>query len=89
MENIKGFWPRIDYQIQQSSDDPYEAKLLKLDCSKAYAKLKWMSVWNNTSTFDRTIQWYREFYEKGNVTSLRDLSTYVEDARAKSVRWAI
>ena len=43
---VKKAWPKIDYEIQCDSDQPHEAGMLRLDCSKARAKLQWRPVWD-------------------------------------------
>lgn len=44
----------------------HEAHLLKLDISKAQAWLDWRPVYNIHSAVDKTIQWYKLFYENKN-----------------------
>jgi len=38
---LQKHWSSIDYQIKTDGENLHEANLLKLDCSKAYAKLQW------------------------------------------------
>ncbi|MDR3763136.1 MAG: CDP-glucose 4,6-dehydratase [Acidobacteriota bacterium] len=40
----------------------HEAHLLRLDSSKARAKLKWRPRWALDIALEKTIEWYREFY---------------------------
>ncbi len=87
MEYIKHFWGIIDYEIQQDADTLHEAKLLKLDCSKAHTYLNWKNVWNNLTTFERTVRWYQQFYEKKCVTSIDDLAKYTKDAKHNQMEW--
>lgn len=85
---IKSEWDRVDYEIRSSKDNPHEAGLLKLDCSKAHSKLKWKPVWDIKKTFAITARWYKEFYENGNIVSLNDLHEYIEDAVVeKKLEW--
>eukprot|EP00828_Plagiopyla_frontata_P002522 TRINITY_DN10413_c0_g1_i1.p1 TRINITY_DN10413_c0_g1~~TRINITY_DN10413_c0_g1_i1.p1 ORF type:complete len:158 (+),score=7.38 TRINITY_DN10413_c0_g1_i1:123-596(+) len=87
VEKIHLFWPKVEFIIAQNKTAVHEANLLKLDCSKAHQKLKWHGVWNCDTTFQKTIQWYRDFYEKNAVSSLDDLSLYIENAKAKDLEW--
>ena len=73
---IKASWSKIEYHLAKEIDAPHEANLLKLNCSKAWKELGWTPVWNGEKTFDRTVSWYREFYEKGCVATADDLKTY-------------
>ena len=52
------------------NEHPHEAHYLKLDCSKAAAKLGWRPRWNIDQALDATVQWYKT-YQSGQ--DLRDL----------------
>ena len=69
-------------------DQPHEAGLLKLDCSKAYMLLKWRDVWDSDTTFKKTVNWYKNYYEKNKILTEEDLNAYIEDAREKGIEWA-
>lgn len=87
VNNVKKHWDKIDYEINQDLNQPHEANLLKLDCSKAHTLLKWKDVWDSDTTFERTVKWYKEFYEKQQVLSSADLQQYVQDAKNKNLEW--
>lgn len=74
--NIKKSWDRIDYRINQNPDQPHEANLLKLDCSKAKAVLDWKPIWDSAKTFERTVGWYRDFYENNQLVTQDDIDAY-------------
>ncbi len=77
-ESIKRHWSRIDYRPAQTADAPHEAGLLKLDCAKAREQLNWHPVWNSEATFEKTVGWYRAFYENGTVETEADLAAYAD-----------
>jgi CDP-glucose 4,6-dehydratase len=87
VENIKEYWDKIDYEINQDPNQLHEANLLKLDCSKARTKLKWNSVWNSTTTFEKTVKWYKNYYEKGKIETKENLESYITDAKKKNIEW--
>jgi CDP-glucose 4,6-dehydratase len=87
VENIKKFWPKISYTLAECRDAVHEANLLKLDCSKAHIKLKWRGVWNNLKTFEKTVEWYRSFYERNRILSVEDLNAYIKDAENRGLEW--
>jgi CDP-glucose 4,6-dehydratase len=60
---------------------------LKLDCSKAITLLKWKPVWNINSTIEKTVRWYKAFYEKGDILTYQDLEDYINDAKNKDIEW--
>jgi len=52
-------WGQGSYSVQQSAQQPHEAKLLRLDCSKAVDELKWKPRWNATAAIQQTMHWYK------------------------------
>jgi len=49
----------------------HEAKLLRLDSSKAASMLGWRPVLNLTSSLEMTVDWYRRYYEDpGSIYSI-------------------
>jgi CDP-glucose 4,6-dehydratase len=88
VENIKQHWNKIDYEIKKDISQPHEANLLKLDCSKAHTILKWKNVWNSKITFQKTINWYKTYYENYKITLTEDdLDSYVSDAKNNNIEW--
>ena len=87
VEQVRKAWPKMDYEIQHNPGQPHEAGLLKLDCSKARAQLKWMPVWTGKSTVEKTALWYRTYYEAGGIQSLENLQRYLNDAKSKHIIW--
>jgi len=83
------YWNNIQIEISKNTDEHHEANLLMLDCSKANKLLKWEAVWGIGKTIDKTINWYKEYYESSKVLSLSDLTEYVSDAKAANILWAL
>jgi len=88
VQNIKKHWDTIDYEINRDPNQPHEANLLKLDCSKAHSRLPWKEVWDSTITFEKTVTWYKTFYERHTLLTSEDLQCYISDAKAKGLSWA-
>jgi len=88
VQNVKKHWDKIDYEIN-SQLKMHEANLLKLDCSKAHILLKWQNVWDSKTTFEKTVKWYKAYYDKGIILTKEDLESYVHDAKFKNIEWAI
>ena len=89
VKNVKKHWNKIDYEINRDPNQLHEANLLKLDCSKAHILLKWKDVWDSNTTFEKTVSWYKSYYEEENILTLQDLESYISDAKNKGVEWAI
>jgi len=62
VKRIISYWGNGRYKIAASSKNPHEAKLLKLDCSKAHSLLNWNSVYNINGTLKETAEWYSRYY---------------------------
>ena len=89
VQNVKKYWDKIDYEINKDKNQPHEANLLKLDCSKVHTLLKWKDVWDSSKTFEKTVKWYRSFYEEdGKILTQNDLESYIEDAKNKGLEWS-
>jgi CDP-glucose 4,6-dehydratase len=82
-------WPKIDLDIEKDMvpNQPHEAGILKLDCSKSRTKLNWSPLWNVKTAVEKTFQWYRTFYEEKKVQSTEDLLHYIADAKKQNVSW--
>jgi CDP-glucose 4,6-dehydratase len=85
---VKETWSKIDYEFHIIPDQPHEAAILRLDCSKSKTKLPWTPVWDDKNAIEKTTRWYRQFYESNKVYSLEDLHSYIADAKSKYISWA-
>lgn len=89
VQNVKKHWDKIDYEINKDPNQLHEANLLKLDCSKAHILLKWKDVWDSETTFEKTVKWYKAYYENNKELSTQsDLESYIADAKAKNIEWS-
>jgi CDP-glucose 4,6-dehydratase len=59
VERLRERW-RGDMRIEvaQTPNDPHEARLVKLDASKARERLGWIPRWSIEQTVDAIIEWY-------------------------------
>ncbi|WP_417334093.1 CDP-glucose 4,6-dehydratase [Halarcobacter sp.] len=89
VKNVKKYWDKIDYEINQDPNALHEANLLKLDCSKAHILLNWNDVWDSDTTFEKTVKWYKSFYEEEKNLTKEDLEAYIVAAKTKKLKWAI
>lgn len=87
VKNVKKHWDKIEYEINRDVNQPHEANLLKLDCSKAHIVLKWKDVWDSDTTFEKTVKWYKSYYENNKILSEEDLECYIKDAKTKNIEW--
>lgn len=80
-------WDAVGFDELPSAENPHEAHLLRLDCTKAHQELDWYPVWRTETAIEHTIDWYRKFYEHNQLRTSTDLSTYVEQAKAANLVW--
>ena len=90
LAHVQKYWDKIDYSLNKEKDSLHEANLLKLDCSKAHIELEWKDVWSNDTTFEKTVKWYKSYYEDElKVLTENDLETYIDDAKKREIKWAV
>ena len=90
VQNVKKHWDKIDYEINSNPNQLHEANLLKLDCSKAHILLKWKDVWDSETTFEKTVKWYKAYYENNKeILTQNDLESYIDEKKKKNIEWAI
>jgi CDP-glucose 4,6-dehydratase len=90
VKNIKKYWDKIEYDINCDPNQPHEANLLKLDCSKAHRLLKWEDIWDSQITFEKTVEWYKAYYDNNkSILTQEDLVNYIADAKTKKIEWAL
>ncbi|MGB5982576.1 MAG: CDP-glucose 4,6-dehydratase [Nonlabens sp.] len=80
-------WNKIEFTTSEDKNLHHEANLLMLDCSKANKLLKWKPIWDFEKTVATTILWYKDFYEKKQINTEKDLLNYVKDAKSKKAIW--
>ncbi len=67
----------------------HEATLLKLDVSKAHARLGWRAAWTVDEAIAATVDWYKAHGEGGEVRALTaaQIAAYTERAGARGLSW--
>ncbi len=80
-------WNTITVEISKNKEEHHEANLLMLDCSKANKLLKWQPVWGIDDTIDKTITWYKDFYENQKLNTQKDIESFVKTAADKNIIW--
>ena len=80
-------WPEVRFRAAGDPDAPHEARLLRLDCSKAQSLLHWHGVWEPETAFRRTAEWYRDFYLEQKINTDADFDAYFDSAAAAHMEW--
>jgi CDP-glucose 4,6-dehydratase len=87
LEKAINIWPAILYDTPNQYNNPHEAKLLRLDCTKSNLKLNWKPVWNTNTAIEKTILWYKNFYENKTINTDTDLINYITKANELKFSW--
>lgn len=58
------------WENRSEANAPHEASFLKLDSSKAWARLKWQPSFDLEQAIRFTVDWYRCYYDKGDIRAL-------------------
>jgi CDP-glucose 4,6-dehydratase len=66
-------WGSGTVSVEPEDDQLHEARLLKLNCSKAREFLQWSPRWNFATTINETISWYRATYDGKSARSVSSL----------------
>jgi CDP-glucose 4,6-dehydratase len=72
----KKIWKNINYSIFYDENNYHEAALLSLNIDKAKSKLNWLPRWENSVAIEKTINWYRVFYENKTIHTQEDINEY-------------
>ena len=84
-------WGTGEVQINRDPNQPHEAGLLKLDCSKAREGFGWHGVWDFPETVRQTVLWYRGQHHGEDATTLTDqqIKAYGAAAAHAKLPWTI
>jgi len=70
-------------------DQPHEAQLLNLDCSKAHHRLNWRPSLRIEQCIELTVDWYRSYARRNAYDlCLEQIGRYRDEAKRVGNRWA-
>jgi CDP-glucose 4,6-dehydratase len=84
-------WPDANLDVSlQPEDTGAEKLILAVDCSRSRHRLGWQATWSIDQTISATIEWYRRFYDKGDMFAftLEQIARYTQDAATQGIAWA-
>ena len=84
VDRLSERWPSALKWRIDPGPHAHEAAALKLDSSRARARLGWEPAWDLAAGLDATVEWYSDFRDHGDVrdTTLRQIRTFALDSRA-------
>jgi CDP-glucose 4,6-dehydratase len=65
-------WGNDFSYIIDKNPQPHEASSLKLDCSKAKARLEWNPKWNLEKALETTVEWYKTWLAGKDIRSFTE-----------------
>lgn len=84
-------WGKGKIELDIGSN-PHEASLLKLDINKAKAFLKWHPLYDVNKAIEKTIHWYKMFYDNTNEDmnkyTLMQIEEYENEAKSQKIIWS-
>ena len=87
--NLQEYWAKADFEFGLDPGTMHETNVLRLDCSKAQRDLGWEPVWDNKEGITATAQWYKAYYEDGQVLTQKQLTKYITEAKTQKAKWTI
>lgn len=93
IDEMSLYWDQIKWKdVSDETTSLHEAKLLKLNCDKALADLKWHSNLIFKDTIQMTVEWYKEFYKNQNKSmynfTIDQIKSYSEIAKKNNLCWS-
>jgi CDP-glucose 4,6-dehydratase len=88
VEDASSYWEKINPSYGTATQSFMESRSLFINSAKAVERLQWLPVWKTQEALQRTVAWYREFYEKRNVITRQQLNEYLSMAKQKDLAWA-
>jgi CDP-glucose 4,6-dehydratase len=69
-------WGSGNWEDASATDQPHEAKLLKLDISKAIKELGWQPKLDSRRSVEWTVKWYKQTTEKAAAFTIQQIEEY-------------
>jgi len=67
-------WGKGSWESPKNENEPHEATLLQLNISKAKTVLGWTPKWNMETGLQKTISWYKKFFQNSNFPNMYDFA---------------
>ena len=80
-DRLARYWSNSAQWQPIAENGPHEARLLLLNSGKANTELEWSCRWDADAAIRHTVEWYRHFYEGGDMRGLtaRQIERYDQD----------
>lgn len=79
----KKYWNQIEFNIENINEGFHEANLLSLNIDKAKLLLEWRPVWTNEIAIQKTINWYKNFYQNKVINTNDDIHDFINSIKSQ------
>ena len=86
VQTAKKYFPSLSVKFGEAS--LHETETLQLNCNKARNQLNWKPIWGREIMFEKTFEWYKEFYLEQKVNTEKQLEDYLKAAVKEKLSWA-
>lgn len=73
----QSIWSDVHIAFGKPDEDFHEAGILKLDNTQAMSQLHWRPLWNTQTAIEKTMAWYKAFYEKEEILTSQQIAEYL------------
>lgn len=79
VEELANNWGKSAQWFLSEGEHPHEAHYLKLDCTKAKARLNWKPVWNLNTALKKIVAWHQAWLRKDDMReyTLAEIKEYM------------
>jgi len=80
LNHMVASWPGTSWQLDQDAH-PHESGYLKLDVSKAKARLNWKPTWHLELTLEKIVKWHQAWLKQEDIQALclQEINDYIRD----------
>jgi CDP-glucose 4,6-dehydratase len=82
LDKMSNLWPGASWKLDLD-DNPHEAKLLKLNISKASSILGWTPTWDLDVTLGKIVRWHKHWIEGADMRAecVKEINEFTKDMR--------
>lgn len=84
VERFASLWGQADWKVAGNAQKFHEAGILRLDCTKARQALGWDAALPLDEAFGWIVEWYRCYYDGGDIAALSQQQLRAFQARARA-----
>ena len=76
LQIAKSVWPAVKWEVDDTPTHKGMVYLLKIDSTKSKKELGWTPRWNMEKAVVKAVEWYREYYQTGQILTEEDIREY-------------